>query len=691
MARLRSAFLLALGAAGIVFGLHALGLIERLELIALDLRLSSGVGRKAPREDIVIAWIDQDSLEFMDQNDVPFPWPRSVYEAILGYALEGGAKAVAFDLLFDQRGVVAEDDALFAEALAARENVALANKLVTFRAGGRNAEETARQVARARALGPLADPAAARERGYVLPIEELDAAARHTGFVNVRPDADKVYRRYDAARTLVDADGAELGAVPSLAAALWLAGGGDPAALTERRSQRFLLNLRGPEYTFEHVKAVNLLVSVNNLAEGAEPLYPPERFKDKYVLVGIHAEGYEDAHPTPLSRTFPGVELHATALDNLLSGDALRELGHGRLLGACGAALGVGAVFLLPGVAVPSAALAALLAALVGAAFLAFAGGLVVPLAAPLLGLAFGGGGAFAWRVGVEGRQRREMRRAFSSYMAPEVLAEVLKDPNHVALGGEAREVTLFFSDLAGFTGLAEHIGPEALVAFLNDYFTRMCEPLLAEHGVIDKFIGDAIMALFGAPLGGRDHATDAVRAALAAAAVSEGIAAELAAAGKPPIETRIGLHTGPAIVGNMGSAKRFDYTAIGDTVNLASRLEGANKAFGTRILVSETTWARAAAHVLGREVGRVGVKGREEPIRVYEPLGLAGSAGSAEREAVQRHAAALADLEAGRFEAARAAFAALARDRPEDTLVAKYSERLAAGPWDGVWRLDSK
>jgi len=692
MSVLRSSLVIAVVALALLAALFAVGLIERLELITLDARYASGVGRKAPREDVVIAWIDQESMDFMDQNDVSFPWPRSVYEAVLGYLYEGGAQSVAFDLLFDQR-LLAEDDDVFAAAVAADPRAALAMKFVGFRPGGRAPEETERQRARALALGAPRDPATEVAGGFVLPLSELDEAARWTGFVNVRPDADKVYRRYELVRSLAHEGEAATGTYLSLAAAAYLAGGGELETLHSRAPARALLNFRGPEFTFEHVKFVNLLVSLNNVAEGLEPLYPAERFAGKHVLVGIHAEGYEDIHPTPLSRKFPGVELHATALDNLLAGDFLRERGSAPLLGALAALLGVAAVFLLPGVARPSAVLVVLGLAWGGGNWFAFGEGLVLPLAAPLLGLTFGGVGSFVWRVAVEGRQKREMRRAFSSYMAPEVLAQVLEHPEQLALGGEAREVTLFFSDLAGFTGLAEHIGPEALVQFLNDYFTRMCEPVLAERGVIDKFIGDAIMALFGAPLRGSNHALDAVRAGLAASAVSARIAAELLAAGRPAIETRIGCHTGPAIVGNMGSAKRFDYTAIGDTVNLASRLEGANKAFGTRFMVSEITWAAAIAEapeLVGREIGLVGVKGREEPIRVYEPLAM-GPLPPERAARLERHGAALAALRKGELELARAEFEALRAGDAEDALVAHYCEALDRPGWDGVWRLDSK
>jgi adenylate cyclase len=283
------------------------------------------------------------------------------------------------------------------------------------------------------------------------------------------------------------------------------------------------------------------------------------------------------------------------------------------------------------------------------------------------------------------------MHRAFQSYLAPEVLAEVLRDPDALRLGGETRDVTLFFTDLQGFTSLAEHSEPQQLVAFLNDYFTRMCAPVLAQRGIIDKFIGDAIMAIFGAPASTPQHGRAAVLAAIDALAISDAIAGELRLRGLPPIATRIGVHRGQAVVGNMGSASRFDYTAIGDTVNLAARLEGANKAFGTRCLVSHTAWADVGDLVVGRQVGRVTVVGRHEPIAVFEPLAVRARATSSELALAERWQQAVTALQRDDRAAAAAAIAACAALRPDDKLTALWRERLADPAFDGVFSLDHK
>ena len=539
----------------------------------------------------------------------------------------------------------------------------------------------------------------------VLPLAELVSGADRLGFVNIRPDADKTFRGYDLLR-LWGPPGGPATAQPSLALAAAIAARdgaevrtsapgqlalGDGPGVPMASDGRMLLNFRGGPFTFAKVKFVNILESINRLDAGQPPLYPPEQWRDKIVLVGIHAEGYEDAHPTPLAERFPGVELHATALDNLLRGDALRQLDWQLPLAAAAAALGTATVFVLPGVLLPALGLGLLAALGLALTLWAWSALLVVPVAAPALAGGVAATGSFLYRLVVEGRQKREMHRAFRSYLAPEVLREVLRDPAALRLGGEVRHVTLFFTDLQGFTGLAEHCEPQALVRFLNDYFTRMCRPVLAEHGVVDKFVGDAIMAFFGAPIATADHGAAAVRAALAALQVSERIAAEVADRGLPPIRTRIGIHTGDAVIGNMGSADRFDYTAIGDTVNLAARLEGANKYFGTHCLVSETAWAMAAGEIVGREVGRIGVVGRQEPIRVFEPLALRDVAPPAVLDFAAQWAAAQTALQRGDRQAARAGVAACAQLRSDDPLVALYLERLLDPDFDGTFRLDAK
>ncbi|MCA8964045.1 MAG: CHASE2 domain-containing protein [Planctomycetes bacterium] len=518
MRRLVAACLCAVLGFALVLVLLPLGAIERLELLTVDARYQSGIGRKAPGQDVIIAWIDQESMDYVEkEGGFSWPWPRDVYGPVVQYLRDAGARAVAFDLLFDQHGA-AGGDTDFANALAAGPGDVLAMKFVDFRATGRDDAETAAFAARGRGGELAALLQRPREHGIVLPLPELVAGADELGFVNISPDADKTFRRYDLLRSWGPPDGAAA-AYPSLAAATALAAGAvTPQQLEDRLRRepdaRVLLNFRGPAFTFAKVKFVNILLSMQKLEAGEAPLYAADLFRDKLVLVGMHAEANEDAHQTPLAERFPGAELHATALDNLLQDDALRAPAWDVPLAGAAAALAASAVFALPGVVAPTLALLGLATLALAGALLAWTSLLAVPIAAPAVAGGSAAAAAFLYRLLVEGRQKRELRRAFQSYLAPEVLAEILRDPAALRLGGEQRDVTLLFTDLQGFTGLAEHCRPQELVAFLNDYFTRMCAPLLAERGVIDKFVGDAIMAFFGAPAPDPAHGLAAVRAA---------------------------------------------------------------------------------------------------------------------------------------------------------------------------------
>ena len=412
---LASHLFLAVVAAGVVGLLAAFGVVARLEALSLDLRIRSGLQTRAPDPRIVIAWIDQDSIDALRRDGpVGFPWPRSVYADALAWWKECGAKVVAFDLLIVDP-MLAEDDTMLAEAIANPPPVVLASKLVDWRDGGFDDAETARL--RARTLAP-ADRPLRTHRGASLPLPELEAAAAGVGFVNTTADADQVFRRYDLLRGY---DGRTL---PSFAVAVASVAAGDPAprfdadafVVGDRRvpvdaDGRLLLNFRGPEFTYDRVKFVNVLQSAANVAEGKAPLYEPQRFRDRIVVVGVHAEGMEDVAPSPTSARFLGPELHATAIDALLNGDALRDRGALPWLTLIAALAAVLAVRTPTRLAVAIVVVVVVALAVVGGAIAAFAVGDVVPLAAPLLGVVAGAGAGFVQRLGVEGRGRRELAR----------------------------------------------------------------------------------------------------------------------------------------------------------------------------------------------------------------------------------------------------------------------------------------
>lgn len=389
---------------------------------------------------------------------------------------------------------------------------------------------------------------------------------------------------------------------------------------------------------------------------------------------------------------YPGVEIQATLLDNFLSGDFLRDT-HPALsfaLVVCLILLTALALFKAPltGALIGAAMLAVPVVLILWAYHLGFQLPLLVQetgvAAAVLLGLLH--------NYASEGRQRRFIKDAFQQYLSPQVIEQLIADPGKLKLGGERKVLSIFFSDLQGFTSISEKLDPETLTALLNDYLSAMTEIIHEEQGTVDKYEGDAIIAFWNAPLDVPDHALRAVRAALRCQARLAELRPVFRQRTGHDLFMRIGINTGPAVVGNMGSHNRFDYSMLGDAVNLAARLEGVNKQFGTFTMVSDSTREAVGDAVAMRELGRVAVVGRKVPVTVFEPMddGLA-----------QARPAALAGFEKGlqayyRGDCAEAAgvFSTLAQDDPA---AARYVEVCNALPpsapegWDGVWKMTGK
>lgn len=285
-------------------------------------------------------------------------------------------------------------------------------------------------------------------------------------------------------------------------------------------------------------------------------------------------------------------------------------------------------------------------------------------------------------------RQKQLVTSALGCYVSGKVVEQIMADPSRLQLGGERKTLTMLFSDLESFSLLAERLEPELLTTLLNDYLSDMTDIILDEGGTVDKYLGDAIVAFWNAPLDQPDHASRACRAALRCQQRLEERAEDYQSRTGSVLKARIGLHTGEVIVGNMGSRTRFDYSMIGDAANLASRLESANKAFGTHIMVSEATWNEIDAEFVGREIGVVKVTGRTAPVRVFE---LMGQAGSATHYNLAAYNDAIALYRAGRWAEAGTRFAAMA----DDTLCRLYAgtclKAQTNGGWDGVWLLETK
>lgn len=684
------------GVAGFLgLALWVAGVFVRPEGWAFDtLARWARAGTRLP-ESVAVVLVDEASLEFMETRVGRWPWPRRVWAEVTEFLFLGGARSVVWDILFTEPQGPPDnpDDSALASATASGPVVHAAQFVaeVPDEAGSALPKAVPEAVRARFAWGRVSDAVESGDRAY-LPIEPVLHAAWAIGAVDLTPDPDGVYRRVPLWR------GWGGWAFPSLGPAAL-----GPSAISPERPVfrergvpvdgrgRVLLNPYGdiPAYSVS-----GILASLEAFREGRPLLVDPSEFAGRIVLIGASAAGLEDLKPAPLSPLTPGVFLHATLLGNLLNHDLLHPL-PGWMAPA---ALGVGALLVAAWAQAARGPVAAGLGASavglgwVGLAVAVFRGGVVLPVAGPVGGVLLGLIAGLGHRAATEDRQRRRLRRMFAQYVSPAVLEEVVERfAEEAAPGtGQKEELTILFSDIRGFTTLAERLDPQDVVTVLNVYLGAMAEVIFEHGGTIDKFIGDAIMCFWGAPLRCDDHAERGVRCALGMLDRLEGVNRELEGRGLPAVRIGIGLHTGTAVLGNIGSARRLDYTAIGDAVNLASRLEGLTKTYGCPVLLTESTFARLGGSPVCAVVDRVRVKGKNRPILLYRPVGWGEDAGVAAR----RFEEAFRAYSRREWEQALRAYEALGTDPVARLFVERCRVYRAVPPgqdWDGVWTMTHK
>lgn len=599
-------------ALAVLFALTALADFLWLDLTRIvdqrggDVLLALNADRRPVSDQVVIVDIDQKSLEEMNDDAGSWPWPRSVHGELIEYLAARQPKAIGFDILFNEPDVFRpEHDAAFAESVALHPEVWLAMTLNSDGSGAVVSELPPEVGAK-----PVGLPRPGARVPIMLPLVVANQpGAMRGGLINFTPDSDGVGRHH----TLYgERNGWRF---PSLAARISAANKSPLAA-----GEQVLLNWRSG---WKHVSYSALYL--DSLREHSQR--PPGEFKGKIVVIGTAAPGLMDFRVTPLGSTYPGVEILATALDNLERGDWLREVRRSSML-PLALALIVLLAFGFARQVTPQRLLLALLAvtlSAIGASWLFLAGGTFIPV----LGALVFGWAYFLVASGLayldERARRLRTANLFTRFLDARVVAELIdKGEIDFRQQAEAREISVLFSDIRGFTALSEVTAPEAVVAMLNGYFSRQVGVIFAHGGTLDKFIGDAIMAFWGAPAAQADHAARAVTAALAMSAALEELRGQLGAIGAE-LEIGIGIHSGSAVVGLIGSSDRLDYTAIGDTVNLASRVEGLTKGIA-RVLVTEATRNAAGEAFAWRDCGIHPVKGRDEGVRLFEPLHKADS-----------------------------------------------------------------
>lgn len=679
---------------------------------------------------VTIVDIDEASLAELGQ----WPWPRTVLARLVERLTAAGAVVIGFDVIFAEPDRVSppniadtietldeetrqrlsglpDNDALFAQAIA-RSRVVLAQAGASAAAGSGSGPPP-RKVSIAQ-LGGDPRPFVPSHPATVRNIPVLEEAAGGIGSIGLSPESDGITRRVPL---IVNLQGR---LVPTLSVEmLRLATGQKTVGVRTdeaRVAQVLMPGLAlptGPDgrawVRFWSLGSIPY-VSVSDVLA---PDFDPSRVRGRLVLVGTSATGLLDVKTTPVAPFMPGVEVHASYLQSVLDQKVLNRPNY--MIGAEVTAMAVISlviVVLTPFLsAVATLAFGGVLMALVGAAswYLFTEHALLLDVTATgLAGLVIYGTLTYLKYMREE-RERKQVRSTFAQYLSPEVVEQLAAHPEQLRLGGETREMTVLFADIRGFTAISEHVTAEELTALINRILTPLTEAVLAHKGTVDKYIGDCIMAFWNAPLDDPEHARNGCLTGLALVdgmiALNEELRAEAREAGRdPPPEIRVGvgLNTGPCCVGNIGSDYRFSYSALGDTVNLASRLEGQSRYYGCPVIVGEET-ARQAADLAILPVDRVRVVGRAEAADIHAVLGDAERAATPEfRDLAAAHGRMLAAYFAADWDAAAAALAdartAAEGVAPLEPLYALFADRIADNRargvepgWDGVFEAVKK
>ncbi|HUU03346.1 MAG TPA: adenylate/guanylate cyclase domain-containing protein [Myxococcota bacterium] len=454
------------------------------------------------------------------------------------------------------------------------------------------------------------------------------------------------------------------------------------------RGALFRVNYYGGNRMFRHVSAGDIIHADQEACRAV---------RGKVVLVGATTIGIYDLRPTPLEDSFPGVEIHASVIENVIRQDFMLRPAIFYVYEALFMLLaGILFSWLLMRFRLTIGLVITLLS-LVGLVladfFFLFRNGIQVHVVLPVMHLVVLFAGIAVYRYATEEREKSKIRHAFQFYLSKDVIEDVMRDTSKLKLGGERRELTVMFSDIRGFTTISEKLDPEALTELLNEYLTPMTEIVFAQHGTLDKYIGDALMAIFGAPLPFADHPHAACRAALEMMETLARLRQVWAERGLPEIDIGIGVNTGAMSVGNMGSASRFDYTVLGDNVNLASRLEGLNKVYHSHIIISEFTRAAVGGHFTCRELDAVQVKGKQRPVKIYELIHR-GPTDPGKDGWIGDFEAALQLYRTQQWNAAAAAFGKLESD-PTSAVYIQRCQQMKDDPpgsdWNGVCKMTSK
>ncbi len=631
--------------------------------------------------EIIIVAIDEDSLSEKKLGSLG-SWPREYYAQAIETLNQNGAATIGIDITFPNRSSVGiVDDERFKKALQSNDNVVLASY---YQDGGETIE---------------------------WPNESIQAADPTFGWINVRLDDDGFVRQIPVfnesdkgvieafslalARTYLNQNPADYYVRDGLFnfssdIAIPVVSQQDNGA--GYQAHLMYMNYFAKPNQFRRISFADLIEG-NLVDSDGEPI----NFRDKIAIIGPTAIDLQDDYLSPVSSgvRMPGVEIHANAVQTVITQQFLQDQSTLMLWSILLGILILNLVlFSFLRVRYALLVLTVELVGILIGGILAYEYRILANVVYPILASLLSFMGAYLLRFILEQKKRKFIEGAFGHYVNKTVVKNIQANPDLLKLGGVKRDLTVFFSDIEGFTSISEHFQPEELVQFLNEYLGEMTDIIIDQQGTLDKYEGDAIMAFWNAPLPDHDHAVHACFAALENQKKLSALREKWMKVGLPEMHVRIGINTGEAVVGNMGSKNRFDYTAMGDNVNLASRLEGLNKQYHTSILISEKTYQQVKAELVCRELDIVRVKGKREPVRIYELMAKKNDLDPDLSEKIETFESGLKHYRHQEFKEAKQTFERL-KDDYTAMIMAKRCEALLKNPpasdWDGVWNFEVK
>ena len=654
------------------------GTFNFLENKIYDNRMIVTSNLSTPSDDICFIGVDQESInEALRTKNWSWPWPRAAYGQIVDFMNEGNASNVIFDVFFTEPSIYGkEDDIAFANSCK------LFGKVVQTFFQNNDDNKTA-----------------------LYPIREIRKSAALIGNITSAKDSDDIIRRARLSQYFRQIEVPALGITPIL-----LQANNQQEVLKKIKKEIPLLKdntvrlrFRGDINRYVHYSAIDIIQSWEDYQNGKEPFIHPSNFENCTVFFLLYAPGLYDICSSPISKVYPGAGIHITMLDNYLQNDFIKEVPMWinilfLLICAFSGTLIIlitkkqESSFKIITLSIITTILIPLLIILIGYGL--FCVNIFIQIIAPLFCFIFSFLESIFYSYATEGKQRRFIKTAFTQYLSPSVINQLLINPDKLKLGGEKRRISIFFSDIQGFTTISEPLSPEQLTDLLNKYLSEMSDIILKNNGTIDKYEGDAIIAFWNAPLDTNNHELKAIETAIECQKRLDELNPEFTKISGHPLFTRIGINTGDAVVGNMGSSKRFDYTMFGDSVNLASRLEGLNKEFGTKILCTEETVTNAikqGSSLQFRLIAYAKVIGKDKSVPVYTPLTQEDY--SKHEEEIKTFEKGLELFVAGKFNEAKIIFSENTKDLPS----IKYAQRcdyLIKNPpsqWKGEWQALSK